>query len=844
MDRFTWIDFYRELMDKILEYRGKGNELVDKVSKVYEIANKNGASIRNNMSDSQIAKYNITDLNNVDPFTVMGVINRDLLIEKKIKLCEGFKEVFGIEADVPTDFNAIPVFQNQNAWVISSNYDVWNLIESAIKYADTGEGRDEFISNFNLLYSRKSSLAYITFGLFWIRPLTFIGFDANTINYVTDNYPDLAENLKSYKPTAEQYLAVCDGLKSKYADNKVETNNLELSYNAYVYSKVFVFQCNPKSYNISDAIQNLDKMVYAVRKLKKEIIVGSRVYIWMSGSNSGVIAKAKVVSEVGKHTDPEGDAYYTEGNGPDDSENVWIEFTDKKADSIIRKELINSVKGMEKFGFGQGTNFKISMEQARILDDLIEGKEVETISDSSQITEEWYPSADEYDSGITKEKWLEILPDLLGPTWGGVMAMFYTENEGATCKTLGIKFNTDFHSIRSRCVQMAQKVHEITNCPVIEDEGRTSYWVILFQGRDTTSKEEGSYIWKLRPELYDALTELNVLKWLPKTEDELTEDVEETVYYSYESGDQSGENLIVYGTPGCGKSYYVKKKTENECAEDNIIRTTFYQDYTNTDFIGQILPRIVNRDVTYEFKPGPFTIALEKAIKNPDEKVALVIEELNRGNAASIFGEIFQLLDREKKGEYVGRSTYFVVNTHIQDYLNNRLADEGIVLDKIMIPGNLSIYATMNTSDQNVFTLDTAFKRRWKYKKLPNKFASDHAFKNYFIPGMENVTWEQFVRDINDHIVSSMNSLMAEDKQLGVYFVEEELLNKTPEDNTEEKIREFAYKIFEYLWDDVVKYNRQQWFKSAKTLDELLDLYELLAKDNRGKELFNDGIIK
>ncbi|MBQ6654594.1 MAG: AAA family ATPase [Erysipelotrichaceae bacterium] len=844
MGKFSWVDFYKELTDKLLAFRGRGRELVAKVAQVYDYANANGASIKNNMTVSQLTEKGVTNLNEVDPVTVLGVINRELLFEKRVKLCEGFKEVFEISATVPTDFEAVPTFDNRNAWIIAQNYDVWNLVEAAIKYADTGEGKDEFIKAFNVIQSRKS-MGYLTFGLFWIRPMTYVACDANAIHYIADTYPDLAPLVKTNKPTAEQYLALCESLQEKYKSSNNETDNLELSYNAFVYSKAFVFQCNPKAYDIIGAVRNLDKMVYAVKVLKREVVIGSRVYIWMSGKNGGVVAKAKVISEVGKHDDPEGDAYYLEGNGSGDSENVWIEFTDRMCDNIISKELINSVSGMENFGFNQGTNFKISMEQAKILDDLIEGKDVAEISGlDKKSDDEWYPSLEEYNSGITKEKWLEILPDLLNRGWGSVMAMFHTEKDGATCKQIAKKFNTDHNSVRSRCVQMAKRVHDITSCPILTEGSNNMYWVILFQGKNVITEDEGSYIWKLRPELHEALSELNVSQWLPKEGVVPFEEDDRTSYYLYDSIEQSGKNIVVYGTPGCGKSFYVKTETERECQDENIVRTTFYPDYTNTDFIGQILPRVTNKNVTYEFKPGPFTLALEKALKHPEEKVALVIEELNRGNAASIFGEMFQLLDRDKDGVHLGRSTYSVVNVHMQDYLNDRLAAEGVVLDRIMIPGNMSIYATMNTSDQNVFTLDTAFKRRWKYKKLPNKFENDHKYKDYLVPGMGNISWQRFVASINDRIVSSMNSLMAEDKQLGVYFAEEELLNRTPEDNTEEKVREFAYKIFEYLWDDVAKYNRQQWFRSVKTLDALLDLYEELAKENRGAEVFNDGIIK
>lgn len=329
--------------------------------------------------------------------------------------------------------------------------------------------------------------------------------------------------------------------------------------------------------------------------------------------------------------------------------------------------------------------------------------------------------------------------------------------------------------------------------------------------------------------------------------------------YQFKSNIQSGENKVVYGTPGCGKSYYVQNTLLKGYSEDNTIRTTFYQDYTNTDFVGQILPIIESdKSVSYEFIPGPFSIALSKALEKPEEKVALVVEELNRGNAASIFGDIFQLLDRETKGENKGRSIYSITNVNLQKHLTKELK---FIFNKIMIPSNLSIFATMNTSDQNVFTLDTAFKRRWKFEKLSNKFedyeelyGEEHPFKDDFIPGMIE-TWKDFVDKINKAILDEADITKSEDKQLGIFFVDEtglvkkELVdvdnNMVTDENKNEKVKEFAYKIFEYLWDDVLKYCRENWFgKEIKSLDDLIKEYIKKADKNEGAEVFVNGIIK
>lgn len=296
--------------------------------------------------------------------------------------------------------------------------------------------------------------------------------------------------------------------------------------------------------------------------------------------------------------------------------------------------------------------------------------------------------------------------------------------------------------------------------------------------------------------------------------------------YDFQTTKGGAQNKVIYGTPGCGKSYYVQNKLLPNLGVlgDNIIRTTFYQDYTNTDFVGQVLPKVqADQSVTYEFNPGPFTLALKRAIEQPNEAIALVIEELNRGNAPSIFGDIFQLLDRDTQG----KSQYEITNVNIQDYLNKCFGEQAIQFTHIRIPANLYIIATMNTSDQNVFTLDTAFKRRWQFEKLRNEFDATHAYKGYYVPGMDRLTWEKLVNGINDFILSRTDGFTSEDKLIGVYFIEKDSLCEKLEDcNDEAKKKRFAYKLFEYLWDDVAKFAREDWFGSeVKSLDQLIDAY-------------------
>lgn len=301
-------------------------------------------------------------------------------------------------------------------------------------------------------------------------------------------------------------------------------------------------------------------------------------------------------------------------------------------------------------------------------------------------------------------------------------------------------------------------------------------------------------------------------------------------------------NMIFYGVPGCGKSYHIdyeilKKNKETkeygtEFKKENIIRTTFYQDYSNTDFVGQILPKVIGDKVEYIFNPGPFTLALIRAISNPNEKVALIIEEINRGNAPAIFGDIFQLLDRD---EETSISEYGIKNVSVIDFLNDykfEVNNEIIKyrFDEIRIPGNMYIYATMNTSDQNVYTLDTAFTRRWEKEKIKNE-VKKCTFGVLPVPGMNDYTWAEFVDSINKCIRDNIENLQVnEDKQIGAYFIKKSLL-------VSNNVEKFAYKVFDYLWNDVAKLDHDIFFNSYNTLEDLIDAYK-----DKGVGVFKIGI--
>ncbi len=286
----------------------------------------------------------------------------------------------------------------------------------------------------------------------------------------------------------------------------------------------------------------------------------------------------------------------------------------------------------------------------------------------------------------------------------------------------------------------------------------------------------------------------------------------------------NGENILLYGVPGSGKSWTIKQEYCND--EKFMERVVFHPDYSYSDFIGQILPKVESGEVKYKFVPGPFTSILKKAYTNPKYHFFLIIEEINRGNAPAIFGDIFQLLDRIKEDDSdypVGTSEYGISNS---DIANIVYGDKD---RKIRIPSNLSIIATMNTSDQNVFTLDTAFKRRWNMRMIENNF-DNVTFKDETIVDT-NISWEVFCIGMNELILDeNKNTLSSEDKRLGTFFINEKDLKED---------YKFAEKVLMYLWDDAFKFNRNRIFNEESVEQFSLENIIKKFKKETGINRFN-----
>ena len=324
---------------------------------------------------------------------------------------------------------------------------------------------------------------------------------------------------------------------------------------------------------------------------------------------------------------------------------------------------------------------------------------------------ECWPSLEEYSPGFTKDQWLDILnnPEIVGSVWGGVLAMFHTEPEGATCKMLADKFNDSPYSISGKCTNLAKKIHTVTGCPLFTDENgdqeKQSYWPILFQGRDVKGDESGTWMWKLRKELFDALTEFGIEKYLPNMSKEgekmtIKEKVAAIKNYIASKGFnyegillenfylslKSKPFVILAGTSGTGKTRLVKLFAE--AIDAKMLLVPVRPDWSDSsDLFGHV-------DLSGKFNPGAILEFIKEAQDNTDKPYFLCLDEMNLARVEYYFSDFLSIIETRENVD--GK----IVSDPLVDEKYYKKDDEAIKkYGKIIIPENLYIIGTVNMDE-------------------------------------------------------------------------------------------------------------------------------------------------
>lgn len=307
-------------------------------------------------------------------------------------------------------------------------------------------------------------------------------------------------------------------------------------------------------------------------------------------------------------------------------------------------------------------------------------------------------------------------------------------------------------------------------------------------------------------------------------------------------------NLIFFGAPGTGKSYQLNKvgvRTKNNPGgifpKEHVRRVTFYPDYTYSQFVGSYRPFTEDGSISYRYIPGPFLETYIDASLHPYENYLLIIEELNRANPAAVFGDVFQLLDRNA----FGTSEYYVsvpeeMSARIKESLDELNEDErndiesyfdpdmdfqefcDSTLDYLALPPNMYIWATMNSADQGVFPMDTAFKRRWDFRYMgidegenatPSVLGGERLDRHTVKVNGARIVWNKLRKAINTLL---LDNGVNEDKLLGPFFLSPESLSDElyGDEGKSRFVAAFEDKVLLYLYEDAGKMRRGNIFQN------------------------------
>lgn len=717
-NQFDWVDFYKELSGKLLQYKDNREELIEKVRKIYEIT---GINLPTLEKDNQII--------DIDPFTFFGLFNKKLTDANRLSILKAIAELFDVKAPVPTAFDSIPVLNPQNAtfyYFIPDRgdddiQDLWELFNAALAYAKdpSPETIAKVSKYFDLCINKKGNgNSKITMGLYWIAPNSLLNLDQRNTWYIYESGKIPEELVKTLpeieaKIPSDKYFDIVEKLRAYLHSDASQLKDFkELSFEAWMYSE----QVNQE--------QAAAKKVEAQRENKGAAIADEgveTVHYWIYAPGDGAMYWDEFYSAgiMGIGWDDIGDlsAYNTKSEMRKAMQEKIDPSRSFKNDAHATWQFVNEMKP------GDIIFAKKGMHQ--VIGRGVVGSDYE-----------FDPQRDHY-KNIRQVKWTHK------GEW---------QHPGqAVMKTLtDITAYTDY----------VEKLNS------------------LFESEIEDDIEEPVEI-DLKP--YDADMFLEEVYMDKNKYDTLVALVEKK------------KNVILQGAPGVGKTFAAKRLAYSIMGvkdPSRVMMVQFHQSYSYEDFIMGFRP---TQEGGFELKHGAFYDFCKSAeVDSEDTPYFFIIDEINRGNLSKIFGELFMLIESDKRG--------------IE--LKLLYADE-----KFSVPKNVYIIGMMNTADRSLAMMDYALRRRFAFFDMDPGF-NTKGFRQY----QEGLQSEKFNKLIER--VESLNADIASDDSLGEgfcighsYFCE----LKETSDQTLSGIVEFelAPLLKEYWFDEPAK--AKTWIEDLRS---------------------------
>ncbi|WP_077074804.1 AAA family ATPase [Aedoeadaptatus urinae] len=774
-NQYDWVDFYREFASILLDYKNRRDELIEKVNAIYAMT---GISMPTLERDNELV--------DIDPFTVFGLFNKKLTDENRINVLTAIAKLFDVKTAVPTSFDSLPVLDPRNATFYNfvdqrgaeDIDDLWSLYASAMAYAQssTAENRNAMSRDFDLVMNKKGSgNSKITMALYWIAPDVFLNLDSRNEWYIYKSgkmSTDFVKRLPKIKSkiSAAKYFEITEAMRSYLQSDESPLKDFkELSFEAWVYSEQVNKEKSEKKENkFSNAsiLQWFAPLIQALRDL--------------GGSATPAEARAKIIenenlteeeisvtrgkNNVNKFENEVAFARSYLVNAGYIDKSVYGVWTLTEAGMIVdmTRELASDIF---KSVFSSGS-VKSDKKNAALADEDVQTKRywIYSPGEGSCMWDEFY------DSGIMAIGWGGI-GDLTAYDSKDAMkvAMKETFDESLTYRNAAHLTWQFANEMKIGDVVFVKKgMHRLIGRGIVMsdyefDDSRTDEFKHIRQV-DWTHRGDwphpGQAVMKTLTDITPYTDYVEKLKAI--FEEESEEDVEEVeksypiytkddflsdVYMSEEEYEKLAgvlrvkKNIVLQGAPGVGKTFAAKRLAFSMMGVKDVERVMmiqFHQSYSYEDFIMGFRPSSDG----FELRRGAFYNFCKKAEIDGDKDYFFIIDEINRGNLSKIFGELFMLIENDKRGVS----------------LQLLYSDE-----KFAVPKNIYIIGMMNTADRSLAMLDYALRRRFAFFEIKPGFGTE-GFEKYK-QGLENEKFDRLIACVED-----LNNAISADETLGEGF--------------------------------------------------------------------------